>query len=127
MLKSNGDSLGESFGVEGGERSEGEEGVENVDLSPSGEREKRSRREIEVSSSRIETRTRRRKEGRTYSEHSPRAATSFPATVMLSRRAISSLRSEISTRAATALATTVGFESARRSRRREMKEERSRV
>jgi len=45
----------------------------------------------------------------THSEHSPRAATSFPATVAFSLSEISSDLSEISTRAATALATTVGL------------------
>jgi hypothetical protein len=51
---------------------------------------------------------------RTYSEHSPRAATSFPDTLLLSRSVISLLRSDISVKAATALATTVGFPSASR-------------
>ena len=51
----------------------------------------------------------------TYSEHSPKAATNFPATVELSLSSISSLLSEISSRAATALATTVGFWSANKS------------
>ena len=49
------------------------------------------------------------------SEHSPRAATSLPATVAFSRREMSSLRSEISASDATALATTVGLWSASRS------------
>ena len=53
----------------------------------------------------------------THSEHSPSAATSFPATVAFSRKEMSLLRSEISTREATALATTVGLWSARRSLR----------
>lgn len=50
-----------------------------------------------------------------YSEHSPKAATSFPATVTFNLNMISSLLSDISTNAATALATTVGLVSARRS------------
>ena len=79
MLKSYGDSLGERFSVEGGERSEGEKGVEDVDLSPSrGEqRAEGGRKKNEVSSS---SKNRRRVEGENELTRStlPKQQPAFP-------------------------------------------------